>query len=141
MFSTERNETFAKKGSTMDAKIDLTKAIARNMCRDWHISNDSALRTGEICNKLFEDAVVTRCEPREYPGKDADGKIIVCALAFDRFAPADDVFVTLAVVNALEQGYKVEFPDMSEWEYGKEISSRIDESADDPEYVHNVYGI
>lgn len=125
----------------MDAKSDLTRAIVRNMGYDWHISYTSELRAGDIFNKLLSDAVVTRCEPRQYPGKDADGKIIICALAFDRFAPTDSDYVILAAIHALEQGYKVEFPDMSEWEYGKEISARIDESADDPEYVHNVYGI
>lgn len=125
----------------MDAKIGLTKAIVRNMSYDWHISYASALRAGEIFDKLFADAIVTKCEPRKYPGKDTDGKIIVCALAFDRFAPIDIDFVDLAVIHALEIGYRVEFPDMSEWEYGKEISACIDEVADDPDYVHKVYGI
>lgn len=126
----------------MSAKSDLVNAIVRNVKSDWDVSG-YAYEAKDICDKLFADATVRKCAPRDYVIRDADGKIVECAFTFDVLSPGGSLsdYISSAALRALASGYEVTFPDVANWGYAAELSARIDETALSPEYMHEEYGI
>lgn len=126
----------------MSAKSDLVNAIVRNVKGDFDVSG-YAYETKDICDKLFADATVKKCAPREYVTRDADGKVVECAFTFDVLSPggSQSDYIASAALRALASGYEVTFPAIEGWGYAAELSARIDETALSPELMHEEYGI